>query len=146
MKTTEVPTGNFASPTGFVNHDPVFSAEDKDVEYRHYPRVRREEPVFSGTRRAGYSKRHERRQQRADEAREPEGRRGGGGAVRWALGVGVGAATVAYATGVVAETARQTRVEKERWQEILEGKRGRWGLERTVEVRLERTVEVKSAC
>ncbi len=44
-------TGNFASPTGFVNHD-VFTNPPAPLRPRpssESPRVRREEPVFSGT-------------------------------------------------------------------------------------------------
>ncbi|KAK5117841.1 hypothetical protein LTR85_008615 [Meristemomyces frigidus] len=153
---TEVSTGNFASPTGFVNHDRVFAAEEKasasetvgenksatastenggegrrsvmqdeDVDYVHYPRVRRQEVVFSGTKRK-WSDHHERHQRRHEHGRKSQRRRGMG-ALKWALSVGVGAAGLTYAIGVAAEAARkEERAKVERWQEILEGKRGRW--------------------
>ena len=38
------PTGNFASPTGFVNYNETYREDDRDST----PRVRREERVFSG--------------------------------------------------------------------------------------------------
>jgi hypothetical protein len=81
-------TGNFASPTGFVNHDlpsdhPFISGID----------VRREEPVFSG-RRAEW--------QDGDDVKEEPGRT----SKKFGRGLLVGAAWVAacsYAVGVVAE-------------------------------------------
>ncbi|TKA31326.1 hypothetical protein B0A50_02171 [Salinomyces thailandicus] len=150
---TEVSTGNFASTTGFVNHDPVFSSEDsrsvmddnggatvegattelksardqeKEDEYKHYPRVRREEAVFSGSRRKWNDRqeRHHRRSQQ-EQQRNRSHRKPGGGLVAWVFKVGVGAAAVSYVIGVAAEYSRQDRRERERWQQILEGKRGR---------------------
>ena len=48
----EVSTGNFASPTGFVNHNPVIPPEEQSSQQPHPNRasgkVRREEDVFSG--------------------------------------------------------------------------------------------------
>ncbi|KAK1069529.1 hypothetical protein LTR74_004855 [Friedmanniomyces endolithicus] len=144
-----------ARPTaGSMNHDRTFLDEvssakvkeamtkketapiPEDVDYAPSSRVtvRRQEQVFSGTKRAEgkaqrkWNERHERHLRR-EEARR-EGRRRGrrGGALRWALGVGVGAAGVAYAVGVAAEMARQERrerMERQRWREALEGRRGR---------------------
>ncbi|KAK0290450.1 hypothetical protein LTR91_012130 [Friedmanniomyces endolithicus] len=140
--------------TGSVNHDRTFLDEvssakvkeamnkketapiPEDVDYAPSSRVtvRRQEHVFSGTKRAEskaqrkWNERHERHLRR-EEARR-EGRRPGrrGGALKWALGVGVGAAGVAYAVGVAAEMARQERrerMERLRWREALEGRRGR---------------------
>ncbi|KAK0324178.1 hypothetical protein LTR82_004615 [Friedmanniomyces endolithicus] len=148
MKTT-------SPSTGFVNQDRTFLDEvssakvkeamnkketapiPKDVDYAPSSSgvtVRRQEQVFSGTKRAEgkaqrkWNERHERHLRR-EEARR-EGRRRGrrGGALKWALGVGVGAAGVAYAVGVAAEMARQERrerLERLRWREALEGRRGR---------------------
>ena len=49
----EVSTGNFASPTGFVNHNPVIPPEEQSRQKPHPNRasgkVRREEDVFSGS-------------------------------------------------------------------------------------------------
>jgi hypothetical protein len=81
-------TGNFASPTGFVNHDlpsdhPFISGID----------VRREEPVFSGRRTEW---------QDGDDVKEEPGRT----SKKFGRGLLVGAAWVAacsYAVGVVAE-------------------------------------------
>ncbi|KAF4552878.1 Hypothetical protein D9617_8g048910 [Elsinoe fawcettii] len=115
---TETATGNYASPTGFVNHDPVFPIEkpveeetkthsdiliEDGVYYRHYPRVRRQEPVFSGSGKQhdqyrGRSRRHERR---AAWKRR----------VKFAFSVGATSAALVYALGVGAELARG---EKER--------------------------------
>ncbi|TKA65409.1 hypothetical protein B0A55_10742, partial [Friedmanniomyces simplex] len=138
----DVSIGHFASPNGFANHDRTFldevssakvkeamdkketAAVPEDVDYRNSSRVmHRQEQVFSGTKRASsksqrkWNERHERHQrhQRRQEEAKREGRRRGrrGGAVKWALGVGVGAAGVAYAVGVAAEMARQERRERE---------------------------------
>ncbi|KAL9636038.1 MAG: hypothetical protein Q9164_003080 [Protoblastenia rupestris] len=51
--TPEVSTGNFASPTGFVNHNPVIQPEELEQRQnasspRSTDKVRREEDVFSG--------------------------------------------------------------------------------------------------
>jgi len=170
-----VSTGNFASPTGFVNYDPIDPSsvsasptkapktpkpqtllnhttgdidfdemmEDADLlenqgtarsnrynKDMHSRRVRREEPVFSGTRRGhrSWQKRYERYLDELEQARgsREKTKRRRGGALKWALGAGLGAAGVAYTIGVAAEAARQTRVEKERWEQIIQGKRGRW--------------------
>ncbi|KAG8631381.1 hypothetical protein KVT40_000521 [Elsinoe batatas] len=118
---TETATGNYASPTGFVNHDPVFPIEKpvevdpkqseeseeplvKDgVYYRHYPRVHRQEPVFSGS---GKHHEHPRGRSRRHEKRASWKRR-----VKFAFSVGATSATLVYALGVGAELARG---EKER--------------------------------
>ncbi|KAI7019891.1 hypothetical protein KC355_g2920 [Hortaea werneckii] len=131
----EVSTGNFASPTGFVNHDPVFPAEggpkddfggavvegaetklksaraqarDYDtggVESSRYSpaaRVRREEPVFSGSKRR-WNERHERHHRHP----RTHHRRRRGGLFGWVVKVGVSAAAVSYVIGVAAEYSRQ---------------------------------------
>ncbi|KAF2152088.1 hypothetical protein K461DRAFT_279614 [Myriangium duriaei CBS 260.36] len=108
-------TGNFASPTGFVNHDPIFPIEaegraaehsqlpDSEIQdgiyYRHYPRVRRQEPVFSGRRindDGHHRQRGYRRERRAAWKRR----------VRFAVSVGATSAVVVYALGVGAELAK----------------------------------------
>lgn len=160
---SQVSTGNFASPTGFVNHDPLFPTgkkeaaataaqmekdsttsaasstkksaasdahrsvmQEEDVDYVHYPRVRRQEAVFSGTKRK-WNDHHERHQRRHERISQRHQRRRGAGALKWALSVGAGAAALTYAIGVAAEAARkEERGKVERWQEVLEGKRGRW--------------------
>jgi len=140
----EPSTGSFASPTGFVGdrwdtfsrseRDPPSRAAtqsntestesetrrdlDEDSDVRHYPRVRREEHVFSGSR-LGRMKSAKRE---AKEARRKW--RGWRGRFRWALSVGLGAGAVAYGVGAIAER-KQSR-NAERWQEILDGKRSRW--------------------
>lgn len=149
----EPSTGNFASPTGFVNHDPVFPAEpvsrspqesaledqrrldDEAVDYRHYPRVRRAERVFSGSRLSSPRR-------IGDQVSKSAGPRLNGGywhdnpyrtrrstlreRLRWALSVGAGTAVSIYVIGVAAEMARAEKKEKRRWDEVLEGKRGRY--------------------
>jgi len=45
----EPATGNFASPTGFVNHDAIFSGPSAARPRQSGRIVRKEEPVFSGT-------------------------------------------------------------------------------------------------
>ncbi|KAI6879910.1 hypothetical protein KC360_g7637 [Hortaea werneckii] len=147
---SEVSTGNFASPTGFVNHDPVFPAEGgpKDdfggavvegadtklksartqewengagagSEYRHSPttRVRREEPVFSGSKKR-WNERHERHHRRP----RSQYHRNRGGLFGWVVKVGVSAAAVSYVIGVAAEYSRQDVRERERLRGIVEGR------------------------
>ncbi|KAI7494438.1 hypothetical protein KC367_g8006 [Hortaea werneckii] len=148
---SEVSTGNFASPTGFVNHDPVFPAEGgpKDdfggavvegadtklksaraqewengagagSEYRHSPitRVRREEPVFSGSKKR-WNERHERHHRRSPRSQHHRKR---GGLFGWVVKVGVSAAAVSYVIGVAAEYSRQDVRERERLRGIVEGR------------------------
>ncbi|KAK3678261.1 hypothetical protein LTR78_001556 [Recurvomyces mirabilis] len=148
MPVPEVSTGAYASPTGFVNHDRAYldnddlvdrakvraamNKKEEDIDYIHYPRVKRQEPVYAGTRLATpaaskqrkWNERHEKHARRAEKVKARSRRRGG--KLRWALGVGVGFAAVSYGIGVAAEMARQERREKERWEQVLDGKRGRW--------------------
>ncbi|KAI7364444.1 hypothetical protein KC354_g5677 [Hortaea werneckii] len=153
----EVSTGNFASPTGFVNHDPVFPAEGgpKDdfggavvegadtkvksaraqareyenagVESSRYgspgARVRREEPVFSGSKKR-WNERHERHHRHPRSHHRTHRRRGG--LFGWVVKVGVSAAAVSYVIGVAAEYSRQEEVrERERLRAVVEGRMGR---------------------
>lgn len=115
----ESPTGNFASPTGFVNHDPVLPPPDlsthyarpepyahrnyEDVDWMHYPRVRREERVFSGTRRKWGHHGHNNWRGGRKERRRWRDR------ITWALSVGTGTAVCMYIVGVGAELARGER-------------------------------------
>ncbi|KAK4554481.1 hypothetical protein LTR86_008335 [Recurvomyces mirabilis] len=148
MHVREVSTGAYASPTGFVNHDRAYldgddlidpakvraamNNKEEDIDYIHYPRVKRQEPVYAGSRlstppalkQRKWNERHEKHARRAEKVKARSRRRGG--KLRWALGVGVGFAAVSYGIGVAAEMARQERREKERWEQVLDGKRGRW--------------------
>lgn len=96
----------------------VQTSTGADYEIKHYPRVRREEPVFTGTR-SKWNDRHDRHGRRTSGAEREEKRRG---ALRWMLSVGFSAAALTYIVGVAAESARQEKVERERrkWQS------GRW--------------------
>nr|POE87874.1 hypothetical protein CFP56_11103 [Quercus suber] len=156
---TKPATGNFANPTDFVNHDPVTlpnketGASQIDGEAIQYPKVKRQEPVFSATLppppvpRFGRSsesdssamhsrlsrkelRRHLRVEQLERRRERQKRRRSGAGTITWVLSVGIVAAGTAYVIGTVAEKTRtgngQNGQNKERWQEILEGKRGRW--------------------
>lgn len=78
-------TGNFASPTGFVNHDLPLS----EPPFKSNIDVRREEPVFSGKRNW------------EDESEGPRQR--GRGRVKKVLIGGAWVAAASYAVGVVAE-------------------------------------------
>lgn len=100
--------------------------EDVDTDIRHYPRVKREERVFSGSR-LQRPKRHRRHYNEPSQEEIKEMKRKWNNwrsRFRWALSVGIGSSVVAYCVGAAAEH-KQTR-EKERWQQILEGRRGRW--------------------
>ncbi|KAK4498950.1 hypothetical protein PRZ48_009461 [Zasmidium cellare] len=100
--------------------------EDADTDIRHYPRVKREERVFSGSR-LQRPKKHRRHHNEPshEEIREMKRKWHSWRArFRWALTVGLGASAVAYCVGAAAE--RKENKEKERWEQILEGRRGRW--------------------
>ncbi|KAI7565638.1 hypothetical protein KC317_g6228 [Hortaea werneckii] len=161
---SEVSTGNFASPTGFVNHDPIFSSAEggpKDdfggavvegadtklksarTQAREFDngaggggggldssrpsppaataRVRREEPVFSGSKKR-WNERHERHHRRSPRSQYQRKR---GGLLGWVVKVGVSAAAVSYVIGVAAEYSRQDVRERERLRGIVEGRTGR---------------------
>ena len=100
---TTTQTGNFASPTGFVNHDVVFPspfAEESSFPHatssRTGGRVRREEDVFSGSSKRWW-----------DESIRPEKPRGRVGKVaKRVFWVGAWTAGCFYAVGVVAEFFR----------------------------------------
>jgi len=119
-----IPTGNFASPTGFVNYDPVLTPEElasyqkqsSTTSSQHSPlysdpefdsqtqRVRRQEPVFSGSDRYYY---------RSEKGYRKERRRAWRRRVRFALAVGGTSAAMIYALGVGAEVARGERKKRE---------------------------------
>lgn len=114
----ELPTGRFASPTGFVNDDPIFTPEPKittpqgqtitveipvragypDMERYRHRRPRREEPVFSGQQRW-----RERRREVPEQRKEKRRLRD---RITWALSVGAGTAVCMYVAGVIGELAR----------------------------------------
>ena len=148
--------GSFASPTGFVGNrwdsfknfnvhskpgkeprDAEVSdfehnlPQDESIRIVHYPRVKREERIFSGSRLGQRSREHERRRKRhhhqptEEQLKEMKHKwKSYRARMRWALGVGVGAAALAYTVGAAAE--KKERREIERWQQILDGKRSRW--------------------
>lgn len=100
--------------------------EDVDTDIRHYPRVKREERVFSGSR-LQRPKRHRRHHNEPSQEEIKEMKRKWNNwrsRFRWALSVGIGSSVVAYCVGAAAE--QKQIQEKERWQQILEGRRGRW--------------------
>ncbi|RFU30557.1 hypothetical protein B7463_g5768, partial [Scytalidium lignicola] len=92
MTTRPIPaTGNFASPTGFVNHDLPLDPTEDEPPFKSNIDVRREEPVFSG--KSSWS----------DDTDRPRSTKGEKRRVRKVL---IGATWVAgctYAVGVVAE-------------------------------------------
>ena len=112
---TTTQTGNFASPTGFVNYDPIFpSADWKDEPTTSKPsrasqtshRMQREEALFSGSRRRwqehcdeGESNYSEFRNKRRRAARRQK-------TLRRMLWVGVWVAGCCYAVGVASEALR----------------------------------------
>ncbi|KAL2356622.1 hypothetical protein BJ546DRAFT_837953 [Cryomyces antarcticus] len=112
-------TGNYASPTGFVNHDsfavPAATSE-QPMPYQYpsasvpNPRVRREERVFSGSRRRWHdrgssSRRHERQQRRRFRDR-----------LLWTLSVGTATAVCMYVFGVAAELVRGSAAADREWR------------------------------
>ncbi|KAF2485152.1 hypothetical protein BDY17DRAFT_308599 [Neohortaea acidophila] len=123
FNSTDQPTPTSATSQVTPNpavDDGIF--EDPDLEWRHYPRVRRIEQHFTGARRRWntgnpYQKRLQQLQQRAEERAKGEraGRkRGERSSVRWILGVGAGAATVMYVVGAAAEKARES-ADRDEW-------------------------------
>lgn len=86
--------------------------EAEDVDYRHYPRVRREEfPVFTGTRRK-WNSNHRRHSKRSEERVARKERRRS----MWkrVLGAGFGTATVMYFVGAAAEKSRAEELRQRR--------------------------------
>ncbi|SMQ51188.1 unnamed protein product [Zymoseptoria tritici ST99CH_3D7] len=97
------------------NRDSIYYDNANDIEIKHYPRVRREERVFSGRKKA-----------RRDSVNEDNLRRkyGWGSRIRWALAVGLGGSAVAYGVGAAVE--RKELREKERWEQIMKANQRRW--------------------
>jgi hypothetical protein len=155
-KTVRPVTGDYANPTGYVNLDLEHelaakskSAEDAessektyhdhdsyyDAETRYSPRIKRQEPVFSGSQRVRSGSRRARReaererQQQAYQSRERRPR----SLILWMLGVGAATSGVMYVTGSVAEQARAARIEREmrarEAEKVGEGSVGRWRLD-----------------
>ena len=155
-KTVRPVTGDYANPTGYVNLDLVqeLAAKSKpsedaeaasaaspldhtyyDAETQYSPRIKRQEPVFSGSERVRSGSRRARReaererQQQAYQSREPRPR----SLILWMLGVGAATSGVMYVTGSVAEKARAARIEKEmrlrEAEKMGEGGVGRWRLD-----------------
>jgi hypothetical protein len=156
-------TGSFASPTGFVGDrwDDTHSAKglaqpsrtasqagqpdaalrsalegyesEKDVQYRHSPRVRRQEHVFSGQHRAntaGSSKQGTRDESSPRSSKELQQKwKSWRSGFKWAV-LGIGASTVAY--GIGAATERRKETDRDRWRRIQEASRrhegARWDL------------------
>ncbi|KAI5366434.1 hypothetical protein Slin15195_G079540 [Septoria linicola] len=129
----EPATGSFASPTGFVgdrweSDQHSFRDQDQDnIDIKHYPRITRQEQVFSGSRlktsspsskKDGRSKNEEKEQRR----KYRSWRR----SAKWALFSGVGAGAAAYGIGAAAERSREK--DMERWQRILAEQRALGGL------------------
>ena len=111
---TVASTGNFASPTGFVNHDSPIPLEELDQHHAEgtaaaepvaetaqdgVGKVRREEEVFSGRSRGGWQD---------GNGRRPRGKGGRRKERRWARVLVTGTVTAAccYAIGVVSEMMR----------------------------------------
>ncbi|KAK5107996.1 hypothetical protein LTR62_008890 [Meristemomyces frigidus] len=132
-----VSTGDYASPTGFLSYERPTFLNDLDAPYDHsqpadikrlkpapnttedginVPRVKRQEPHYTGARLSKkerkWNERHERHHKRAENASRFSGRRRGG-KLRFALAVGAGFAAVSYGIGVLAELSRQERRERE---------------------------------
>jgi len=112
--------GTFKSdpPSSSSSNEAVQASTEGDYGIKHYPRVRREERIFTGTRRK-WNDRHERHHQRTLGTETEKKRRS---ALRWMVSVGFSAAALTYIVGVAAEAARQEKVDRERrrWQS------GRW--------------------
>jgi hypothetical protein len=135
----ESDVASYASPTGFVGDrwadimshagKPTIHNEDRnggqsddanDTEIKHFPRVRREERVFSGRKKARGS-RYEYASSNEENLRR---KYGWGSRIRWALTVGLGASAVAYGVGAAVE--RKELKEKERWEQLMKANNRRW--------------------
>ncbi|KAG8531545.1 uncharacterized protein KY384_003175 [Bacidia gigantensis] len=99
--TPEVSTGNFASPTGFVNHNPIIPPEEQQQEVgpvlpRSQGKMRREEEVFS----AGENQRWQEKRRRSRNHRRRASRRS---RIKWMLLTGTMTAAACYGVGVYLE-------------------------------------------
>ena len=156
-KTVRPVTGDYANPTGYVNLDLVqeLAAKSKpsedteaasaaspldhtyyDAETNYSPRIKRQEPVFSGSQRVRSGSRRARREaerERQQQAYQSRGRKPRS-LILWMLGVGAATSGVMYVTGSVAEKARAARIEREmrarEAEKVGEGSSmGRWRLD-----------------
>ena len=113
---TTTQTGNFASPTGFVNHDSILPPSASELEASAAPysgqiksgdKVRREEPVFSGSSRTAWPDRYGQgpkyRAKMKSRLRRAARRKRTFRRMVW---VGVWTATCCYAVGLVTEHFR----------------------------------------
>lgn len=120
-------TGNYASPTGFVNFDPLFPKENAkpetanepidydEIDIRHYPRVKREESVFTGTRRVRPSRRDARKEHRHE--RRFRARR----VTRYLLVGGALVLSGAYIQGMQMEKTEMKRIgHREAWEKMAQ--------------------------
>ncbi|KAI4211789.1 MAG: hypothetical protein LQ351_005430 [Letrouitia transgressa] len=102
-------TGNFASPTGFVNHDSVLPPSDFESEGfgQRINKVRRKEPVFSGSSR-GHWQEKQRSQLRDKARRKGKWRRAARRrkTAKLMIWVGLWTALCCYAVGLVTEFLR----------------------------------------
>jgi hypothetical protein len=139
-------TGDYANPTGYVNLDLVQELASKpasqsaerasadeggfDNEHLASPRIRRQEPVFSGTHRVHNKNRRARRDTKNDyEAEERRPR----SLLLWTLGVGATTSFIMYVSGSVAEKAKAARLEREVRIPVPEKSgEGRWRLDEGV--------------
>lgn len=134
-------TGSFASPTGFVGDrweseastvSPETQAVDaalSEYEAKHYPRVTRQERVFSGSRlssRGSSSSSSHTSNKKKEEKEQRRKYRGLRRSAKWALISGVGVGVAAYSIGAAAERSRER--DMERWQRILQEQRALGGL------------------
>ena len=107
-------TGNFASPTGFVNYDSILPSPDPEEQtsWQKYPRgpkpsdkVRREEPVFSGSS-GGWRNSHDEKVSKWTKFRNRQRRRRRWETPKRMFWVGVWVAGCCYVGGVASETLR----------------------------------------
>lgn len=123
-------TGDYANPTGYVNLDLVDELASKPATNQpanHSPetsfdntshpisaRIRRQEPVFSGTQRAhDKSRRGARREANNKDDYDSAEDRKPRSLLLWTLGVGATASFFMYVSGSVAEKAKRARLERE---------------------------------
>lgn len=158
-------TGDYASPTGFVNLDllqelaskqsnslknpttttntttkpadrptPAAHADEGDLNatYQDFPRIKREEPVFSGTNRVRSNRRHRREEKQKQRQEQSKAKTARGGLFWAAVGTGVLSGSM-YVAGAVAEKAKDLRPEETGLRGGLEGEKlgsqTRWKLD-----------------
>ena len=148
------PTGNSTSPTGFVNHDPVFAAEEASAKQASTvdsadsrpPPAKLQSEEAEGEEDGGIDIRHYPRVRREEhphftgthrkwnlnhrrhhtrKAEERLRRKQKRGIFRWMLGAGLGTAVVMYIVGSAAEKAR-LRAGEDEWTRREAERRARW--------------------